>query len=130
MQINTAKFTGKPVEVVPDRIDAPHKAVQTRPWWTKLIPMFAFAFGMGAIACLFAPPAAADLNLTFVGELFTSLFGALEDIVPSFESFMDVGFPVLIKVLIYVAIIGIIGMILWFGRSVLEKIVKMIGLTK
>lgn len=127
MQINTAKFTGKPLEAVPTRTDAPAKLMESRPWWTKLIPMFAFAFGIGAIACLFAPPAAAELNLSFVGELFTSLFGALEDIVPSFESFIDVGFPVLIKIIIYVAIIGVIGMFLYFGRNVIGKIIQMIG---
>jgi hypothetical protein len=127
MQINTAKFTGKPLEAVPTRTDAPAKHMESRPWWTKLIPMFAFAFGIGAIACLFAPPAAAELNLSFVGELFTSLFGALGDIVPSFESFIDVGFPVLIKIIIYVAIIGVIGMFLYFGRNVIGKIIQMIG---
>lgn len=127
MQINTAKFTGKPEAEIPASIDKPEKHIQPGHWWTRIIPMFAFVFGVGALAYVIAPPAAAELNLSFVGELFTSLFGALEDIVPSFESFIDVGFPVLIKVIIYVAIIGIIGMVLYFGRSIIQKIVQMIG---
>jgi len=127
MQINTAKFTGKPIAEVPAGIDKPEKHTQPGGWMTRLIPMFVFVFGVGVLSYFIAPPAAAELNLSFVGELFTSLFGALEDIVPSFESFIDVGFPVLIKVIIYVAIIGIIGLILYFGRSIVQKVVQMVG---
>jgi hypothetical protein len=93
----------------------------------SLMPAFA-VFGVGALLCaLIAQPASAELNLTFVGTLFGSLFDALTSIIPSFETFIDAGFPLLIKIIIYVAIIGVIGLMLYFMREVIKKIVHMIG---
>lgn len=76
---------------------------------------------------LASPVSAAELNLSFVGEMFTSLFTALTDCVVPFESFVDAGFPVLIKVIVYVAVIGVIGLALYTFRSFVEKIISMIG---
>lgn len=76
--------------------------------------------GIGAVS-------AAELNLSFIGEMFTSLFTALTDVLPPFEAFVDEGFPVLIKVIVYVAVIGVIGLGLYAMRSIIERIIKMIG---
>lgn len=76
--------------------------------------------GIGAVS-------AAELNLSFIGEMFTSLFTALTDVIPPFEAFVDEGFPVLIKVIVYVAVIGVIGLGLYAMRSIIERIIKMIG---
>lgn len=126
MQTNTAKFTGKPLEVVPDSIDAPSAPRTERSWLRVLAPAFTFMGVMGAFTLL-AVPASAELNLSFVGDLFGTLFQALTDIMPDFEGFIDAGFPVLIKVIIYVAIIAIIGLGLYMAKEVIQKVVKMIG---
>lgn len=127
MQTNTAKFTGKPLEVVPDRTDAPAKATQIKPWYLSMLPAFAVVAVIAVFGFILVPPSSAALNLSFVGDLFGSLFGALTSVMPSFESFIDAGFPVLIKVIIYVAIIAIIGLGLYMAREVIMKVVKMIG---
>lgn len=125
MQTNTAKFTGKPLEVVP----AGKVSTMKKPdvsMLRSIMPAF-LALGFGGLVCMFMPAASAELNLTFVGTLFSTLFAALTSIMPSFETFIDAGFPLLIKIIIYVAIIGVIGLGLYFFREVIQKIIHMIG---
>lgn len=125
MQTNTAKFTGKPLDVVP----AGKVSTMKKPDVSTLrsiMPAF-LALGFGGLVCLFMPAASAELNLSFVGTLFGTLFAAMTSIIPSFETFIDAGFPVLIKVIIYIAIIGVIGLGVYFFRNVIEKIIAMIG---
>jgi hypothetical protein len=125
MQTNTAKFTGKPVEVVPAGTVSTMKTPQ-KSMLRSIMPAFV-ALGFGGLVCMFMPAASAELNLTFVGTLFSTLFAALTSIMPSFETFIDAGFPLLIKIIIYVAIIGVIGLGLYFFREVIQKIIHMIG---
>jgi hypothetical protein len=106
------------------QVEAPKKARAI----TRIAPAFiAMAFMAMLSMAVIGPVSAEGINLSFVGPLFTSLFDAVTSIFPSFEDFIDAGFPLLIKIIVYVAIIGIIGMFLYFGRSVLESVVKMIG---
>lgn len=99
----------------------------TRPLWA--IP-FALAF-VGLLASLMgigAPAQAADLNLSWVVTMFESIFSAATNAMPSFEAFIDAGFPLLIKIGIYGALLGIIALAVYFCRELIMRVLGMIGL--
>ncbi len=81
------------------------------------------AVGLGGIG---APVAAADLNLSWVVEMFESIFSAATDAMPAFEGFIDAGFPLLIKIAIYGMIIGVLALATWFARGLVIGIINMI----
>jgi hypothetical protein len=74
------------------------------------------------------PASAVDLNLSWVVSMFESIFGAATDAMPTFERFIDTGFPLLIKIGIYGAILGMIGLFVWFFRELIIRVLKMIGI--
>lgn len=115
---------GEPCEVVPVEKMDKKKGILQRLFWM----LMAIAFpGMFLVTLI--RPAAADMNLSFIGEMMGSLLTAITDVLPDFETFVDTGFPVLIKIIVYVAVIGVIGLFLYFFRGVIMKILDMIGLT-
>jgi hypothetical protein len=125
MAINTAKFDGKPVEVI--RVE---KAPKKTSMLNRIAPAFVALAFAGILSICMVAPASAEINLTFVGPLFTSLFNAITSIFPSFEAFIDAGFPLLIKIFVYMAILGVIGLGLYLFRGVIEKVINAIGISK
>jgi len=85
-----------------------------------------FAFLLMSLAGI-AAPVQADMNFSWVVEIFESLFIAATNAMPSFEGFIDAGFPLLIKIGIYGAILGIIGLFVWAFRETIVKVLGMLG---
>ncbi len=67
--------------------------------------------------------AAADLNLSWIGTMFASIVDGLVPIFPSLDTLIDAGFPLIVKIVIYGAILGLIVMIIVVGP---KKIIEMI----
>lgn len=125
MATEFAKVDGESIEV--HRIEpAPKKTNML----SRIAPAFVALAFAGVLSICMIAPASAEINLTFVGPLFTSLFNAITSIFPSFEAFIDAGFPLLIKIFVYMAILGVIGLGLYLFRGVIEKVINAIGISK
>lgn len=96
-----------------------------------IISSFALAF-VGLLASLalgIGTSASADLNLSFVVTMFQTIFQAATNAMPSFEAFIDAGFPVLVKVIVYIAIIGIIFLPIYLLRGIIMAVIRVIETT-
>jgi hypothetical protein len=85
------------------------------------------AMVMGAFTLVL--PASADpttINLTWVGPMFASIFDALTSIIPSLQTFIETGFPLLVEIVVYGAIIAILALLVYAFRGLVEAGIKML----
>lgn len=89
--------------------------------------MNVFLMLLVSAAMLVLPAAAApSINLTWVGPMIGSLFDAITSIAPNVQSFVEAWFPVIVELVVYGAIIAVIGLGVYAFRGFIEAGIRMI----
>jgi hypothetical protein len=120
-----AKIANSVIGTKPAEVDMVEKAEKK----TKPSGIFAVLFAFVASACLLAFPAMAatpDINLTWVGTMFSSLITAANLCAAPAQSFIETWFPVIVEFVVYGVILGILGLIGFAFRGVIMAGVKML----
>jgi hypothetical protein len=115
--------------------EAEQDSNETRMSWKPiLMPAFVLAF-VGLLAALagIGSPVAADmsgfdLNLTWVGTMFSNLFNAGAAVAPGFQSFIEAWFGPVIEAVVLFAVVAVIVMVFVVGPAkVIETLEKFIS---